>query len=131
MTPEDLSESAGTAPLSRPRTTQFGILRMLLWMSPGFGVAVLWVCLSDFRSAIYCVDLAPRCWISGAAALLSIAAFAWLDALANPAVEKRDGQPTTRAMWLSVAWFMGGQILTLPPVALGTMVLAEIAGFRT
>lgn len=40
-------------------------------MSPGFGAEVLWICLSDFRSAIHCPDLEPRCWIAGATALLA------------------------------------------------------------
>jgi hypothetical protein len=104
---------------------------MLLWMSPGFGAAVLWLCLSDSRFASYCPDLRQRCWITAAVAVLSLAAFAWLDALVNPAVARRDGHPTARGFWINALWFTGGQVVTLPPVLLSTVMLAEVAGFRS
>lgn len=131
MTPEDLPEIEEREPERRPSTTQFGLLRMLLWMSPGFGAAVLWVCLSDSRFVTFCPDFRQRCWITGAMVAMSIGAFAWLDSLANPSVAKRDGHPTLRALWINIAWFTGGQVVALPPVFLSMMMFAEMAGFHT
>ena len=130
MTPESSPEERASESEPSP-TTRFGLLRTLLWSSPGFGAAALWVCLADPRSAMHGLDFRQRCWITGAAALLSVAAFAWLDALVNPAVKKRDGHPTAGAMWLSAAWFTGGQVVAMTPVFLTTVILAEMAGFRS
>lgn len=126
MTPEDSTASEERERYRPPATTQFGLLRTLIWMSPGFGAGVLWACLSSSRSAIHCPDFQQRCWITGAALAMLVAAFGWLDSLVNPAVEKRDGHPTTRGLWISMLWFTGGQVITVVPVFGFTTILAEM-----
>jgi len=128
MTPDDPPEERGTQHRTTPPsgTTQFGLLRTLIWMSPGFGAAVLWICLSNPRWPTHFPDIHQRAWITGAVLALLVAAFAWLDSLVNPAVEKRDGHPTTRGFWISALWFTGGQVVTVVPVFGVTTILAEM-----
>ena len=117
----------------RRRRTQFGFLRMLVWLSPGFTMAVIWILIVvKFGKVLAWLEsLGALFWPLGVAVCLALVIpFGILDALLNPALPVEAGRTKPRALGKACLLFALGQILALPVVSAACCALVEMGGFR-
>ncbi|WP_367870625.1 hypothetical protein [Luteolibacter sp. Populi] len=119
-----------TPPNHHRRTLpQFGLLRILAWLSPGFGAAALMAVLRDSRTPLHCPALSMRTWIAGAAVVLLAVVFGWIDSILTPASHRIAGRsPRRLGFW--IGFFCLFQLLVSPLVFVLMVVVAGSAGIR-
>ena len=112
---------------ARKIPVQFGLLRMLVALCPGFGAAVIGTAVIELarRFSYLPGEISPAALYGIAAAgSLSLAVLSgWLDAMLNPALPKIDGVISIPVLLRSIAIFVALQIIVAPIMFAGSAIL--------
>ncbi len=112
---------------ARKMPVQFGLLRMLVALCPGFGAAVIGTAVIQMahRFSFLSGEISPAA-LYGIAAVVSLSLavlFGWLDAMLNPALPKVDGVISITVLLRSIAIFVALQIIVAPIMFAGSAIL--------
>ena len=109
------------------KPVQFGILRMLVALCPGFGAAVAAVIWMKFSHPYYPV-MGQGLVVTVLTVAFGLAVvFGWLDAMFNPALPKTEGCIRIPVLLKSIAIFVLAQIIVAPVMFAGSLMMFGIA----
>lgn len=110
--------------LRRP-SPQFGLMRAMIWMCPGFGAGAAAVGLEILQRRGILVPI-DRLLAAGIIAILLAAGFAWFDVMVNPKIPKPGGHPAFRESCRAMILYGLGQLIVAPVLFTGTGVFASL-----
>ena len=118
---------------ARNMPVQFGLLRMLVALCPGFGAAVIGTAVIHLarRYPFPSGDVSPVALYGAAFAgtFCLTVLFGWLDALLNPSLPKVDGVIGIPVLLRSIAIFVAVQIIIAPVMFAGSAILLSLIHF--
>lgn len=109
----------------RRSSPQFGLMRAVIWLCPGFGGGALLIALHLLKRRSLAVPM-DEMLATGIVVILLTAGFAWFDVMVNPKIPKPEGRPAFRESCRAMILYGLGQLIVAPIVLAGTSVAASL-----